>query len=122
MGLNGWRRCVFLKDLMAKVVYENRYPDLETDGEQMVQGMKDDRVVDDNVHEQTSKRHVSLGKRCEKHIDMLMRWEVFHMRDSLIDNSRIVRHIARCLIARRTSPLCCSRSSWSSALVSIRRW
>ena len=92
-GMSGWRRCVFLNDLMTKVVCDNRYPDLKTDGEQLIRAMMDDGVLDESANEQTIKRYVNLGKRCEKHTDILMRWEVFHQRDSLIDNISIVRQI-----------------------------
>ena len=55
--------------------------------------MIDDGVMDESANEQTIKRYVSLGKRCEKHTDLLTKWEACHQRDSLIDNISTIRLI-----------------------------
>ena len=46
-GLSGWRRCVFLNDLMTKVVDDKRYPDLKSESEQLIRAMMDDGVMGD---------------------------------------------------------------------------
>ena len=53
MGLSGRRRCVFLNDLMTKVVCDKRYPDLKGDGEQLIRAMVDDGVMDESANVQT---------------------------------------------------------------------
>ena len=47
IGLSGWRRCVFLNDLMTKVVDDKRYPDLKSESEQLIRAMMDDGVMGD---------------------------------------------------------------------------
>ena len=78
---------------MRQVSAENRYPDLKSEGEQMIRVMKDDGVIEDSVNELTIKRYVSLGKRCAKHLDILMRWEAFHARETLIDSIYVLRQV-----------------------------
>ena len=80
---------------MSKVVCEKRYPNLKGDGERVIRAMQDDGTIDESVSVQTILRYVSLGKRCEKHLETLMKWEAFHQRDSLIDNISTTRHIFR---------------------------
>ena len=45
MGMSGWRRCLMYHDIMAKVLLEDRCPDLKSDGEGLVRVMQEDDVI-----------------------------------------------------------------------------
>ena len=91
MAISGWRRCLHLCDILQSVVLEKRFPKCKTDGEKLLACMKADGVTEEGLNDQTVKRYLSLGKRCEHHTSQLMKWEAFHHRDALIDNITTLR-------------------------------
>ena len=82
-----------MADFADAIVAEGKYKDLKTDGDRMVQAMKDQGVDDATVNDTTKKRYLSLGKRVHSHKNILMRWEMFHARDCLVDGVSVLRLI-----------------------------
>ena len=93
MALSGWRRLVFLSDFTDCVVAEGSYSHLKNDADKLMQALKDQGLQDASINETTQKRYLALGKRVQLHQSVLMRWEMFHQRDSLVDNISTMRHL-----------------------------
>ena len=93
MAISGWRRLVFLRDYADSVVAEGTYASLKTDADRLMAALKDQGLLDTNINEQTQKRYLALGKRVQLHKSLLMRWELYHARDSLVDHMTTMRCI-----------------------------
>ena len=66
---------------------------MRTDGAKLIQGLKDENLRDTSIDENTQKRYLALGKRVQLHKPALMKWEMFHQRDTLIDQLSTMRHV-----------------------------
>ena len=62
-------------------------------GDKLIQALKHKSLQDNTINETTQKRYPSLGRRVQLHKSSLMRWEMFHQRDSLIDGLSTLRHV-----------------------------
>ena len=99
MAISGWRRLVFLSDYIDSIVAEGTYAALKTDADRLMAALKDKGLVDSSINEQTQKRYLALGRRVQLHKGLLMRWELCHARDSLVDHITTMRII--CAISER---------------------
>ena len=93
IAISGWRRLLWFTDFVQCLLAEGKYPNLKHDGDKLIQGLKDENVHDASISELTQKRYLALGKRVQLHKKMLMRWEMFHQRDALIDQLSILRYV-----------------------------
>ena len=93
MAISGWRRLVFYSDFTQTVVAEGKYSNLKADGDKLIQALKDQGLQDPAINDSTQKRYLALGKRVQMHKATLMRWEMFHQRECLIDVLSILRLI-----------------------------
>ena len=93
MAISGWRRLAFFSDCVDCLSAEGKYPHLKTDGDKLMQGLKDEQLHDDSINETTQKRYLSLGKRVHLHQKVLMKWEMFHQRETLIDSQSTLRNV-----------------------------
>ena len=93
VAISGWRRLVFFSDFLDSIVADGLYPHLRTEGDKLIQGLKDQGLHDESINENTQKRYLALGKRVQLHKQALMRWEMFHQRDTLIDGLTTLRNV-----------------------------
>ena len=93
IAISGWRRLLWFTDFVHCLLAEGKYPNLKHDGDKLIQGLKDENVHDASISELTQKRYLALGKRVQLHKKMLMRWEMFHQRDALIDQLSTLRFV-----------------------------
>ena len=99
MAISGWRRLVFLSDYADSVVAEGSYAALKTDADRLMAALKDQGLADSSINEATQKRYLSLGRRVQLHKGLLMRWELYHARESLVDHLTTMRNI--CAVSDR---------------------
>ena len=93
MAISGWRRLIFLSDFLDSIVAEGSYTHIKNDADKLMQALKDQGLQDTSINETTQKRYLALGKRAQSHKKSLMKWELFHQRDSLVDAISTLRHI-----------------------------
>ena len=93
MAISGWCRLVFLKDFVDSILAEGSYAHLKSDGDKLMQALKDQGLQDTTINETTPKRYLALGKRVQLHKNALMRWEMFHQREALMDGLSTLRHV-----------------------------
>ena len=58
-----------------------------------MKALKDQGLQDASINEATQKRYLALGRCVQSHKHVLMRWEMFHQRDSLVDSISTMRHL-----------------------------
>ena len=93
MAISGWRRLVHLTDFAESVMAEQQYPDLKNQAAKLLRALKDQGLEDKSISEDTQKRYLSLGVRVKRHQSVMMRWEMYHHRDSLVDSITTVRDV-----------------------------
>ena len=72
---------------------------LKTDVNKLMAGLKEHELQDGSINETTQKRYLTLGRRVQLHKSLLMRWELYHARDSLVDQITTMRLI--CSVSER---------------------
>ena len=94
-GVSGWRRCVLYADLAAQMAVEGRCSDKGSEGERLLQMLRDDAVQIGSINAETLGRYVSLGRRCKDRIIIttLQCWEALCKRDMLVDSVTTLRHV-----------------------------
>ena len=93
MAISGWCRLVFFSDFVDSILAEGSYTHLKSDGDKLMQALKDQSLQDTTINETTQKRYLALGKRVQLHKNALMRWEMFHQREALMDGLSTLRHV-----------------------------
>ena len=99
IAISGWRRLVFLSDFADSIVAEGKYSSLKTDADKLMAGLKEHGLQDGSINEATQKRYLALGRRVQLHKALLMKWELYHARESLVDQITTMRLI--CSISAR---------------------
>ena len=99
LAISGWRRLVFLSEFADSVILEGKYASLKTDADKLMAALREHGLQDNNINDTTQKRYLALGRRVELHKSMLMRWELYHARDTLVDQITTMRLI--CSISDR---------------------
>ena len=99
IAISGWRRLVFMSDFCDSVIAEGKYPGLKTDADKLMAGLKEHGLHDRSINEATQKRYLALGRRVQLHKALLMKWELYHARDALVDQITTMRLI--CSISER---------------------
>ena len=99
MAISGWRHLVFLSDYADSVIAEGKYAALKTDADRLMAALRDHGLQDKSINEATQKRYLALGRRVQLHKGLLMRWEMYHARESLVDQMTTMRLI--CSISDR---------------------
>ena len=99
MAISGWRRLVFLSDYADSVIAEGKYAALKTDADRLMAALREHGLQDKGINEATQKRYLALGRRVQLHKGLLMRWEMYHARESLVDQVTTMRLI--CSISDR---------------------
>ena len=94
-GVSGWRRCVIYADLASQMASEGRCADKGSEGERLMQMMREDGVQIGSFNAETLGRYVSLGRRCKDRtiLTTLQSWEALCKRDMLLDAVTTVRHV-----------------------------
>ena len=95
MAISGWRRLVFLSDYADSLVADGKYSSLKSDADRLMASLKEHGLYDTSINEATQKRYLALGRRVQLHKGLLMRWELYHARDSLVDQITTMRLILR---------------------------
>ena len=99
LAISGWRRLVFLSEFADSIVAEGKYANLKTDADKLMAALREHGLHDGSLNDATQKRYLALGRRVQLHMGLLMRWELYHARDSLVDQITTMRLI--CSISDR---------------------